>query len=380
MNMPEVVSHEVKTLSRLFDHLQQIYDPRDPQKIKYRLSEVIFIAITALLSGYDGWTGIEEYGNSRKRWLKKYFGITCKIPSHDTFGRIFSLIHPKEFAQAITNWLNHLLSSSSQTEDIINIDGKFIESYSSENPLVLIRAWSAISKRVLAQAKVPSHSNEIPAIPPLLDLLPCLEGKIITIDAIGAQRTIVEKIVEKRGDYVIALKSNQHQFFRDIRDYVDAIIDHNLDAQHTYHETFDKNHGRKETRCCWSTAQLDWLEQKSLWKGLNSIVVVETIIFRKGKTTTNRRYFISSLPADAQRLLHVIRSHWSIENQLHWHLDVTFQEDKSTIKDQFGIQNISFLRTAVISLLSTIFGDIGFSRKRQLVNLHPSTLKKILLS
>jgi len=374
MSMPQTIKN---TFTPLMTYLQEIYDPRDQKKIKYLLSEVVFIALAGLLSGQDDWVAIESYGKSRNRWLKKYFKLKCGIPSHDTFGHVFALIDPQELINALGKWLNNLISLPEQ--DIINIDGKLIESYSAADPFCLLKAWSSKMKIVLNQVKVPAYTNEIKAIPSLLDLID-IKGNIVTIDAIGAQKAIIKKICDKDGYYVIALKANQHRFYKDIKDYLISLANNEFDIPFSYHETINKSHGRTEIRRCWSIDQLDWLEQKSEWTGLKSIILVETEIIYRGKTTINRRFFISNLNSDATKFLHVIRSHWSIENQLHWHLDVTFHEDHSRVKDRFGIQNLSFLRAVAISLLSKIMKNLGFKRKRQIVNYRPSLLKKILLN
>lgn len=375
LNMPIALSQENKSFATLSECIQQIYDPRDKKKIKYSLYSIIIMSICALLSGANNWVEISQYCKERKRWLKKYLNISCPIPSHDTFNRVFRIINPKEFNFWILKWLCGLISES----EIINIDGKIIESYSSNDPLTLVRAWCQKNKIVLGQIKVPYGTNEITTIPKLLDIL-YLEGKIVTIDAIGAQKTIVEKIIEKKADYCIALKSNQHQFYKDIKLYLDSLTNNEFDIPFTYHKTTDNDHGRYEIRHCWSTENIDWLIQKTQWKNLKSISVIEMLTEKNGKTSINRRYFISSLAADAKNILRIIRSHWSIENQLHWHLDVTFDEDKSTTRGIFGAQNLTFLRSVAISLLSSMLPKIGFKRKRQTVNRRPSLFKKILLN
>lgn len=377
MNIPTQLPlfQENKTYASLVECAQQIRDCRAQYKIDYNLWEIIVIAVCAMLAGSDNFVAVEQYGNERKRWLKKYFSIKGTIPSHDTFNRVFGLMRPKDFNHCILKWLNELVPQSK----IINIDGKIIEGYRSKEPFTLLRAWSCETKSVLSQIRVPFGTNEITAIPMLLDTLE-IKDKIITIDAIGAQKKIIKQIAEKGAHYLISLKANQHIFYKDIKLFLDSIIDNEFcNVAYTYHETKDHEHGRIETRRCWSTEAIEWLWQKTLWKNLKSISVIETIAERNGRLTINRRYFISSLTGQASLIIDVVRHHWSIENQLHWHLDVTFGEDKSTIRGAFVIQNFSLLRAVAISLLALLPLKMGFAQKRQTLNRRPSLIKKFLL-
>jgi predicted transposase YbfD/YdcC len=375
MDMPTIASQENKTYANLSVCVQEIPDRRMRSKIDYMQSDIIVIALCAVLAGANGFVDIAQYGQERKRWLSEYFAIKGTIPSHDTFNRVFGLINPRKFTQCMLKWLNSLFPASKQ----IDIDGKMLQGYRSDDPFAILRAWNSETRSVLEQIRVPYGTNEITAIPMLLDLID-IKDKIITIDAIGAQKHIVKKIVDKGGYYVIALKGNQHAFFNDVSLFMNSIADNQLtDIPHTYHETSDYGHGRLEKRRCWSTENIDWLEQKTQWKNLRSISVIETIITRDGMQTTNRRYFISSLEGSALLILEVVRAHWSIENRLHWHLDVTFDEDKSASRGTFVTQNLSLLRSIAISLLGLLPSGKSFKRKRQMLNRRPSLLKKILL-
>jgi len=374
--MPLTVSQENGTYARLIECADQITDYRVYGKIDYELWQIIVIGICAILAGANNFVEIEQYGKERKRWLKQYFFIECPIPTHDTINRAFARMRPKDFNVCMLKWLNSLVPQSK----VIHLDAKILEGYRSKDPFAILRAWADATKSVLAQIKVPYGTNEITAIPMLLDELD-VRDKIITIDAIGAQKKIVQKIAEKSGDYLIALKANQHAFYNDIKLFLDSVVDRQLtDVVYTNYETIDHDHGRIEKRCCWSTEDIDWLEQKTQWNKLKSISVIETTIVKNGEKTTNRRYFISSLNGSALLILEIARSHWSIENQLHWHLDVTFGEDKSKVRGAFVAQNLSLLRAIAVSLLGLLPLKTGFSRKRQTVNRRPSLLKKMLLS
>jgi len=373
--MPKTVSQENKTYANLIACAQEIDDRRMQAKIDYVLPDIVVVAVCAILAGANNFVEIMQYGKERKRWLSEYFAINGSIPSHDTFNRVFSLINPKKFTSCMMQWLSGIFPKSKQ----INIDAKIIRGYRSDDPFSILRAWASETRNLLGQIRVPYGTNEITAIPMLLDQID-IEGKIVSIDAIGAQKTIVKKIIEKKGDYFIALKANQHAFYNDIKLYLDSIVNGELkDIVHTYYETADYGHGRIEKRCCWSTEDINWLEQKTQWKQLKSLSVIETIGARDGKQTINRRYFISSLEGCALLLLEVARAHWSIENQLHWQLDVTFDEDKSTIRGTFAAQNLSLLRAIAVALLGLLPFDKSFKRKRQMLNRRPSMLKKILL-
>lgn len=391
MNMPvnKALSHENKVFATLVECAQKIYDPRDKSKVKYPLYNIIVLALCGLLGGANNWVEIADFAKSRRKWIKKYLKIPCRAPSHDTFSRVFSMIHPRDLSSFIGAWLRDVIKSKLLSEGmsleavndalrVINIDGKIIESYSSDDPLILVRAWCNHTKSVLEQFRVPAYTNEINAIPELLNML-LLEGKIITIDAIGTQKKIVKQIRKFNGHYLLSLKGNQHVFFKDVKLFLDSLINGDF-GDFSYHETLDKDHGRIEKRRCWSTENISWLTQRFEWEDLKSISVVETTIEKMGKVSTNKRYIISDLNADAERIMRILRGHWSIENGLHWHLDVTFNEDKSTIKRFFGPQNISFMRSVAVSLLGTFLPELGFSRKRRFVNNKPSLLRKILLN
>ncbi len=378
MNMPALeVFQESSIFANLNENISKIYDPRQQKKVTYKLEDLIILALSGLIAGANNWVDIACFGKQRKRWLKEYLAIE-KIPSHDTLNRVFSLIDPLELNTQLISWLNKTFLIEAK---IINIDGKFIEGYSAKDPLILLRAWCQKNKVVLQQFRVPKGTNEITVVPTLIKALN-VENKIFTMDALNSQKENAKIIIETNNHYVMALKGNQHQFFNDIKLFLDSITNNEFNnVPYQYYETKDKNHGRTEIRRCWTSSYLsEWLEQLSEWEGLASITVVETEIHSRKKTTINRRYFISSLDANAQKILSIIRSHWSIENQLHWHLDVSMDEDKSTIKDFLGAQNASFLRAFAISLLSKILPKTGFKQKRQIVNRRPSLFKKIFIN
>ena len=298
--MPKTVSQENKTYANLITCAREICDRRMQSKIDYVQADIIIIALCAVLAGANGFVDISQYGNERKRWLNEYFAISGPIPSHDTFNRVFGLINPRNFTQCMLKWLKSLFPESKQ----INIDAKILRGYRSNDPFSILRAWSCETKSILEQIRVPYGTNEIVAIPMLLDLIDVTD-KIVTIDAIGAQKGIIKKIADKRGDYLISLKANQHTFFKDISLYMDSIANNELaNVPHTYYETSDYGHGRIEKRCCWSTEDISWLEQRTKWKKLRSLSIIKTTVTRDGKQTTNKRYFISSLALSVKNPRH----------------------------------------------------------------------------
>ena len=248
------------------------------------------------------------------------------------------------------------------------------------NALVFVQAWSAKNCSILGQVRVNHGSNEISAIPELLDDL-LLQGKIITIDAIGTQRSITKKVIHGGADYLLPLKKNHPLFYENVSLVLDDISDGNLPNMNSdYHQTIDKGHGRIEHRSCWTTNQIDWLDVRNKWSGLCSLSLVKTTIFKGDKIVKSKRYFISSLPANAALILRTVRSHWSIENRLHWPLDVVFREDTSMVKSFIGAQNIALLRRVTISLLQKSPLNQGFASQRAKSACSFSTLIAILLS
>jgi predicted transposase YbfD/YdcC len=267
------------------------------------------------------------------------------VPSHDTYQRFWDGIDPNEFLESFQEFTQTLSKLSSE---IIDIDGKTIRNSGSSNPLHIVSAWCKENQLVLSQEKVSDKSNEITAIPKLLKLLD-LENKIITIDAMGAQREICHQIISQGGDYVICLKGNQGNLYEDAKTFLED------KANHQYiNEDNDKGHGRIEQRLAIATDDIEWLQAIYDWPGLKSIGVVKshTIKIKNNKESRDVRYYISSLPANAGRLNAIARSHWSIENQLHWRLDVVFNEDKACIRNDNATENIDILRKWALNLLA----------------------------
>lgn len=330
-----------------------IPDPRTGNRKAHKLIDIITIAIIATLCGEDDWVGIEEFGLAREEWFRKFLELPHGIPSHDTFGRVFSLISPEAFEQAFLSWTQDICRLTEGT--IIAIDGKTArrshDQTNGQKPLHLVSAWASENGMVLAQRKVDEKSNEIVAIPKLLDDL-MIKGCIVTIDAIGCQKEIVHKIREKQADYAIAVKGNQKTLHDDIRTFFnDAQSREFRDIPHTYAKTVEKGHGRVEIRRYWLSPASCALLPDHGWSDLNGVGMVEAERHLDGKVTVERRYYITSLTDNIHEFARAVRAHWGIENGLHWVLDMTFREDELRIRKRNAAQNAAILRRLALNLL-----------------------------
>lgn len=338
--------------TELLGYLTIVRDPRIERKKLHLLSDILFIAVCASLCGCDTWEDIYDFGEIREDWLKQYIKLEHGIPSPDTIARVFSLINPDEFETAFRNWVASLYEVTDNGR-IIAIDGKRVRGTHGEGKAAIhmVGAFAAEAGLALAQVKTADKSNEITAIPELLDAL-LLKGCIITLDAMGCQRAIVEKIIAGKGDYVISLKGNQGALHDDVKLFLESERKKNFqNTKHDYYETVEKGHGRVESRRYWITDQIEWLNRHTDWNGLKTIGVVESERYVKGETSIEHRYFICSIKPDARQFATAVRQHWSIENNLHWQLDVTFNEDKLRARVKNAAQNLSILRRMVLNIL-----------------------------
>ena len=343
-------------LESIEEHFGKVTDPRVDRTKEHKLIDIIAIAICAVICGAENWVDIELYGNSKLEWLKSFLELANGIPSHDTFGRVFGKIDAEEFRKAFHEWV--LAVNDIIQGQIINIDGKCLRGSSDQalgkRAIYMVSAWATENEIVLGQRKVDEKSNEITAIPELLKML-SISGCIVTIDAIGTQTEIAKTIVEREADYVLSVKENQGHLFEDIEALfaVDRAQDFKY-ASLEYAQKTNKEHGRIDIRECWSTSNPDYLRlirNTENWAGLQSIAMVVCTRIIGDKQTKHIRYYITSLPSNAEHILHVVRRHWAIENELHWVLDVAMNEDQNRVHKDQAPENMAVLRHMALNLL-----------------------------
>lgn len=329
-------------------------DPRMAGKVMHKLQDIMVITVCAVICGLEHWTQIEDFAKANKDWFKTFLELPNGIPSHDTFGKVFAVIDPDEFEDRIRKWINCLVGSNTEQKHIA-IDGKALrrsfDKASAKAAVHMISAYVHENHAVFGQLKVDDKTNEITAIPKLLEMLQ-LKDATVTIDAMGCQKDIARKIIDKKGHYVFSLKGNQGALKDDVKTFMDEFIADDSQQASDYYETIEKSHGRIEVRKCWTCRDVDWLKRRHQWAGLSSLAVVESSRTINGRTTTERRYFISShSPKQAQKIATLIRNHWRIENQLHWNLDVSFNEDQCRLRVENAAENLARIRRIALMLL-----------------------------
>ncbi len=337
----------------LIDELSKINDPRLDRCKKHKLIDIFVITICGVICGAGTWEQIEQYGNSKYEWFSTFLELPNGIPSHDTIRRVFILINPDEFRTAFISWIK-VITNLIKTE-VVSIDGKTLRGSHNKRDgkaaIHMVSAWASEMNMVLGQLKTEEKSNEITAIPELLDLLD-ISGCIVTIDAMGCQKKIAAKIIDKEADYVLALKKNQGTLYDEVNLFFQDAKKNNFEnIQHSYHETVDGDHGRIETRRHWVISDTGWLGNKCLWKGLNSIGMVERERDIDDKISCETTYYILSQKCDAAMFADYARKHWGIENKLHWGLDVSFREDECRKRVGHSAENFAMIRHIALNLL-----------------------------
>ena len=350
----------------------EVDDPRRPQARLHALEDILLMATLAVICGADSWTEVELFGRQKQAWLETFLALPHGIPSHDTFGRVFARLDPQQLESCFTRWVQSL--AASLRAQVVSVDGQAARRSHDAGrgvpPLHLVGAWADQARLVLGQQRVDDHSNAITAIPARLEML-VLEGCLVTIDALGCQKRIAQTIRDRGADYVLALKGHQPQWH-------EAVVETFAVAQaegfegcvHDFHQTVNKDHGRIETRRCWVIDTLEYIrygDPDGACPDLQSLIMLEAQRRQGAQVVSETRYYISSLPADARALLQAVRSHWGVENRLHWVLDMAFREDESRIRTGHAAHNLSILRRLALNLLrreTTAKGGIAARRKQ----------------
>jgi predicted transposase YbfD/YdcC len=343
------------TALSLSHHFATLTDPRLERCRRHELLDIIGIALCAIISGAESWTAIEAYGHAKRDWLAKHFRLTGGIPAHDTFRRVFCLLEPEAFQRSFSGWIAALADSGVGSRHPMPIDGKTARRSGRRAaglaPLHLVSAWAGANHVTLGQVAVEDKSNEITAIPRLLELLD-LSGALVTIDAMGCQKEIAARIVDGGGDYLLAVKENQPHLYEDIDGcFTEALETDGAGLEYSMTRTEASNRGRQEVRECHVITHPKGLRNASLWKGLTAICMVLTHRVAEGVESVECRFYIGSFVGTADEYLSAIRGHWGIENSLHWVLDVVFREDESRHHAGHSGENLALLRRLAISLL-----------------------------
>jgi predicted transposase YbfD/YdcC len=353
--------------SELLRNVQQLQDPRT-RWTQHSFTDIVIIAIMAVLSGADDWEAIEAYGNAKQDWLSEFLLLPNGIPSHDTFNRVISCIEPVAFAKCCLGWMKE--AAAKIGAQIISVDGKeFNGSYDrekSQKSLRMVSAWVSSHHLLLGQVKTAEKSNEITAIPKLLEMID-IKGHIVTIDAMGAQKNIAEQIIKQGGDYVISLKGNQGNLHKNVKiAFEEAQAKAWEGVRHETCQTIEAGHGRTEKRR-YVLLPAAAVEIPKGWATIQSVVMVERERTDWKKTSHEVQYYICSLPADVEKISKAIREHWGVENKLHWSMDVTFGEDKSRIRNGHGAENFGTMRRQTLGMLkkdTTLKQSIRLKRYR----------------
>lgn len=342
-----------------FDSLTSIEDPRQFNKVKYPINEVVGMVLIASLGNANEWTEIEMFCKLHEKLLRKYFKLENGIPSHDTFQRVMGMIDPKVIQQLQIVWNEYISKSDGEgIKKILNIDGKTMRGSRTEykKPLHIVSAWCDEDGICFGQKAVKEKENEIVAIPELLDTLQ-IKGYVVTIDAMGTQTKIAEKIIKKKADYVLAVKGNQETLHNDLIEYFnDADLKKEIIKNGNYKKTVEKAHGQIEIREYYQTKDIKWLSSKNKWKNLKSIGIVEKTIKKNNKENKEIRYYISSLAPEIDLFEKSVRGHWRIEI-MHWHLDVTFKEDSNKTIEETANKNMNLIRKWALCILKLL--DMG---------------------
>jgi predicted transposase YbfD/YdcC len=347
-------------------HFAHVHDPRIDRGKRHVLIDVMTIAILAVICGADSWVGVVQFGKAKETWLKAFLALPNGIPSHDTFGRVFSLLDPEQFAKGFMDWIATLRTFL--PFEVIAVDGKTVrgsfDKASGVSAIHMVSAWACRNGILLGQRKIDAKSNEITAIPKLLELLD-LHGATVTIDAMGCQRDIAEQIVAQGGDYALALKGNQPSINDEIQMLVGNATAEVLEMKAASSaETVDGDHGRIETRKYWVMDDLSSLSSTMTWPGIQAVGIADRTRDINGKIENERAFYLLSEAMPADRFGWTVRSHWGVENNLHWSLDVSFSEDKSRVRKDNAAENFATVRRLALTLLKAAPSKVGIANRR----------------
>jgi len=374
------MKHDISFLQ----YFEEIEDPRVDRHKLHSLSDILLILFCGVICGAESWRDFSDFGESKIDYLRRFSPLENGIPSKNTFNRVVSSLNHEQFKNCFNNWIKGV---QRELGDVIAIDGKVLRGSfnkaTDKSAIHMVSAFSSSAKLVLAQQKVDDKSNEITAIPKLLKLLE-LKGAVVTIDAMGCQKAITQDIIDGGGDYAIAVKGNQKNLHEQIKSH----FSNTFDMQH--HKKVDvattkiKNRNRIESRMCLATNSIDWLQGKEKWSGLKSILMIESKRTLNGITSCEKRYYISSLEANAEELNRIVRAHWSVENSLHWVLDVVFREDDSRNRLGNTAENMAIMKHVALNQLQSaktgFKKDMSIKRLRKKSGWDNATLDTILMT
>ena len=366
----------------LLAHFKTLEDPRVEYLLEHQLLDIIGLTICAVICGADSWVDIEQYGQSKQDWLSTFLTLSNGIPSHDTIARVFARLNPEALQACFLSWVRSIAQLC--CGEVIAIDGKTLrhsyDSGGSKGAIHMVSAWATQNHLVLGQVKVDEKSNEITAIPNLLEVLE-LHGCIITIDAMGAQRSIAAQIIDNGGDYVLSLKGNQGNLHQDVEQlFTWARQTQFKDIPNEFYQTIDGNHGRIEIRRHWLIGNVEHLIDGHKWSGLQRVGLVESERrIPHQSPTVEQRYYLVSLDGNVKRFARCVRSHWGIENELHWVLDVAFSEDDCRIRNGYAPENLALVRHVALNLLKReTSAKVGIKAKRLKAGWDDGYLAKVL--